>query len=135
MKGWEKWNKVLHFLFQSSIWMELCSPTITKESLSAIIIIVTNHIFSRMLCQKNSSLSFFFYIYIYLYIYHTLGKKYTCHFGNFFFWIWVGFGHFTSFLAAVRRFWQFNDGNQLPGCRLFASYDIYVYLFILFITW
>ena len=38
--------------------------------------------------------------------------------------ILVGFGNFTSFLDALHRFRPFNDGNQLPGCRLFSSYDV-----------
>ena len=32
----------------------------------------------------------------------------------------------------VRRFWIFNDGNQLPGCRLFSSCDIYLFIKIYF---
>ena len=77
-----------------------------------------------------------------MFVYHTWKKvkndgnqnKYTCRSGEFFLWFWVGFGHFTSFLAVLRRFWPFNDGNQLPGCRLFSRYDIYIYINIYIYT-
>ena len=127
VKGWEKWNKVLHFLFQSSIWMELCSPTITKESLSAIIIIVTNHIFSRMLCQKNSSLSLFsISISIYL---SYMGKKIHLPFGQIFLlnlgWFWpfyVDFSHCASFLAIQRR--------QPVICTMYIYMYVNIYIYI-----
>ena len=31
---------------------------------------------------------------------------------------------FGLILAILRRFKPLNDGNQLPGCRLFSRYDI-----------
>ena len=34
--------------------------------------------------------------------------------GNKKFLVWIGFGSFTSFLAALHRFRPFDDGNLLP---------------------
>ena len=45
---------------------------------------------------------------------------------NFSFNNWLIVGNFMSFFAALRRFWPFNDGNQLPGCRLYSKYDVYI---------
>ena len=55
--------------------------------------------------------------------------KNSCRLGEFFLWFWAVFGNFTSFFATLQRFEPHNDGNQLPGCRLFFRYDIYTYTY------
>ena len=45
---------------------------------------------------------------------------------NLSFGFWLIFCNFTSFFAPLRHLWHLNDGNQLPGCRLSSSYDMYI---------
>ena len=58
----------------------------------------------------------------------TATKKLSLLISWIFPWFWVDFDNFTSFFATLHRHQPHNDGNQLPGCRLFSRYDVYIFL-------